>query len=56
MVYVSCNESYLFVGQLHLLALQVRVLVWPLNLTQFFLRFHDIEIEANCVVISFIIE
>ena len=26
------------------------------NLTQFFLRCHDIEIEANCVLISLIIE
>ena len=26
------------------------------NLAEFFLRCHDIEIEANCVLISFIIE
>ena len=36
-------------NKLYLLALQVRAPVWPFNLTQFFLRCHNIEIEANCL-------
>ena len=42
MVHASCNESYL-------LALHVRVPVWPFNFTYFFLRCDDIEIERNCL-------